>query len=113
MAPSKHCQKAWYKKPAESSTLLSLPSQSLACHAVPGAEREFEALGELISDENGCSLVALVGVLFIHCSVMLLRILAAFNNSDDHATKLLHSIARIMNVSHRLRDVSIRSEILL
>lgn len=48
--------------------------------AIPGCERELEALDKFVLDEDGCSLVALICILLVNCGVMLRRIVAALQD---------------------------------
>jgi hypothetical protein len=58
----------------------SLSPPRLTSETVPGHERQREALRNLGLHEDRCALITLVGILLIHSGVMLLRVVAAFEN---------------------------------
>jgi hypothetical protein len=54
--------------------------------AVSGREWKLKSLGEFRLDEDRCSLVALVRVLFVDGGVVLLRLLAALYDDREQLT---------------------------
>jgi hypothetical protein len=54
--------------------------------AVSGGERELEAIGDLGLNKDGGPFVAFVGVLLVNGGVMLLRVIAAFENGIHQLT---------------------------
>ncbi len=83
----------------------SLSPPCLACKAVSGNVRNLEAFGDFRLYENGCPLIALVGVLFIHSSMVFLRIVAALENHREELSKLAKRISRVVNMGLRLDSV--------
>jgi hypothetical protein len=49
--------------------------------AIPGCERELEALGDFRFNEDGCAFITLVGVLLVDGGVVLLRVVAALHDA--------------------------------
>lgn len=82
MAPIKASM--WrHGSPRSESYLLSLPSQAMSRKAFPGVERELEAIGDLALNKDGGAFVAFVGVLVVNGGMMLLRVVATFENGGD------------------------------
>jgi hypothetical protein len=68
--------------------VYSLSPPSLAGQAVPRHKRKREALCHLRFDEDGSTLIALVGVLLVYRSVVLLWVVAAFKDDGDELSEL-------------------------
>ncbi len=78
--------------------MYSLSSPRLTGKTVPRGERELEAFCDFCLDEDGCTLVALVCVLFVNCSVMLLRVIATFDDAGEQLSQLAESVTRVVNM---------------
>lgn len=88
----------------------SLSSPSLSGKTVPGGKWKLETLCKFCLNEDGRALVSLVRILLVDSSVVLLRVIAAFHDTGHQLSQLAHCVARVMNVSLRLEQVSMCSD---
>jgi hypothetical protein len=86
--------------------VYSLSPPCLASKTVPGHKGQREALRDLCLDEDGSTLIALVGVLLVHSGVMLLWVVTALQDDGDELSKLGQCVAGVMYVCLRLGNVS-------
>lgn len=80
----------------------SLSSPWLTGKTIPRGERKLEVLCDLRLDKDGCTLIALIGILLVDGGMVLLRIVAAFHDAGYELSQLGESVARVVNVSLRL-----------
>lgn len=81
--PERHlrsCQRMRNQSPRGRLYSLPSPGLAMACEAVSGDERKLEALCDFGLDEDGCPLIALIGVFFVDSRVVLLWVVAAFKD---------------------------------
>ena len=71
---------------------------------IDGGLHSVETFAYLVLHELRSSLVPLVGVLFEDSTVVLLRVLAAFEDHQDEAMQLRISVVRKVHMCNRLEE---------
>lgn len=69
-----------------------------------------EALGDFCLHKDRCTLITLVGVLFVNRGVVLLRVVAALHNAGNKLSQLTEGVPGVVNMRLRLESVSIARE---